>query len=151
MLGGKNNTYKTHRRRTQCKPLISVRYNILSTSTRYNILSTSTLTYPRAHIVSFSWSKFPLVVRRIDNYIIKQWKNHIYSLITKGWKCFYQSSNALVLWWFHRVDLLLFLAVGVNLRHMKLTNEIPVIQMTQLVSNGINTVESELLREKNPK
>ena len=49
------------------------------------------------------------------------------------------------------MDLLLFLAVGVNVRHLKLTNEIPVIQMTQLVSNGINTMKSELLRGKNPK
>ena len=46
---------------------------------------------------------------------------------------------------FHSVDLS---AVRVNIKQMKLLNEIPVMEVTQVVSNGINTMKSELVRGK---
>lgn len=40
------------------------------------------------------------------------------------------------------------LAVRVNVKQMKLLNEIPVMEVTQVVSNGITTIKSELVRGK---
>ena len=40
------------------------------------------------------------------------------------------------------------LAVRVNDKQMKLLNEIPAMEETQAVSNGINTMKSELVRGK---
>lgn len=51
-------------------------------------------------------------------------------------------------WFFRQIHSVDLSAVRVNIKQMKLLNEIPVMEVTQVVSNGINTMKSELVRGK---
>ena len=51
-------------------------------------------------------------------------------------------------WFFRQIHSVDLSAVRVNIKQMKLLTEIPVMEVTQVVSNGINTMKSELVRGK---
>ena len=51
-------------------------------------------------------------------------------------------------WFFRQIHSVDLSAVRANIKQMKLLNEIPVMEVTQVVSNGINTMKSELVRGK---
>lgn len=94
--------------------------------------------------------QFPLEIRRITTTLSKCGKSFLRSnnkrikmllLEAALMYCCFSGSTELIYCF--------FLTVGVNVKYMKFTNVMPVMEVTYSGSNGINTMKLDLLRERN--